>query len=151
MSSNGFALTLDIRPRRSPALAWCLVAVHAATLGVLLGVIPPGLPLFCLLVALGGSLGWSLWRQVFNVGTVTARLAANDSWQVDRGDGQWQRATLVGSFVHSWLVILNLKPIGSSAAFTILVPRGSIPTDTFRRLRARLRLASAQAGEGVRV
>ena len=52
---------------------------------------------------------------------------------------EWVLAELVGSsFSSTWLVVLNFK--GEGKHFTVILPADSLDSDTFRRLRVRLKV-----------
>ena len=57
----------------------------------------------------------------------------------EKSQSEWVLAELLGnSFVSSWLVVLNFK--GEGKRFTVILPADSLDSDTFRRLRVRLRV-----------
>lgn len=57
-----------------------------------------------------------------------------------KSQSEWVLAELLGnSFASTWLVVLNFK--GEGKHFTVILPADSLDSDTFRRLRVRLRVA----------
>jgi len=60
-------------------------------------------------------------------------------WALQTAQG-WQLAELLpSSFVSSWLMVLNFQ--GEQGRLTVILPADSLDSDSFRRLRVRIRLA----------
>lgn len=152
MSSTGFATTLRVRPRSSRRLAAVLGLVHFAALTILpLMAIPRWLT-----VLIGVLVVLSLYRAIHIHVLLKGRRAIREliletSGEVTLCDGGGREHTSVisaGSFVHPWVIILNLKLRGGEKRSLVLLS-DSIPADVQRQLRIRLRLAntSERAGE----
>lgn len=54
----------------------------------------------------------------------------------------WHEGEVIRAVVHPWIVLLTLRPHGRRWPFSLWIPADAVPTEPFRRLRARLRLES---------
>lgn len=130
-----------IEPGSQPRLAAWLLLLHAAmALVPWLARCPP--PLASTLTALV-TVGFCL-----NLGRVPGRhcrlqaLAMEDSGCRVRlaGEAGWQTAALgAGTRAYRDCVLLDLRLAGRRVGW--LLPRGAVPADSFRRLKARVRLS----------
>ena len=145
MSSKRFAAPLRLEPRPSRWLLAVLLIDHLGAVAALwpLSLLPTPLRvLLTLLILL--SLIWTLRRQGW-LGSVPAirRLTwqADGDWLLESGRGENLEAGLLpSSYVHPWLVVLNLHVEGERLTRSLTLWRDSLDPQSFRQLRARLKL-----------
>jgi toxin CptA len=143
MSSKRFATPLFLDIRRSRLLIAWIVAVHL--LGVSVAVLVP-LEWFWragIILAVAVSLLFSWKKFVFGQSRLSVRRLVWDAegdWYVVFPDGKEEDARLLpDSFVHPWLVILNLRMRQSGRVISVPFFRDSLDKDTLRKVRVRLR------------
>lgn len=119
------------------ALAWCALALLD---------IGPWLALSGLSLCLAHA-GWTLPRHIL-LGHPRAwralRLSAS-GWQLWREEGGWQPARLCGdSLALPWLIVLRVRLPGGLLTRSVCIPADSLPADTHRRLRLRLKFSRSR-------
>jgi len=158
MSSPKYAspLRFDINPSRILFAALCLLHVGAVAL-----VVPLALPLLlkiCFILIISASLlvcliqaGWikagmplaQLFPQL-----VEAVWDDNDQWLlIDKWNEEYRAQLLPTSYVHTRLAIINLRLQDQpwyGRHRTIILMNDNIDSETFRRLRIRLRWYASQ-------
>ena len=143
MSSAKYATPLTIEPRPSRWLLSLILFTHAGAIPVLLAlgewswllrlslIVP-------VLVSLWLALGKQGWRQT---PTGIRRLVwqTENDWQLELRNGETLSAELrPSSFLHPWLVILNLRVEGRRLSQSLVLACDSLDETTFRQLRVRL-------------
>jgi len=94
--------------------------------------------LVTVLASLWAALGKQGWRQT------PARIQrlvwqSENDWRLEsRGEGTLTAELLPSSFLHPWLMILNLRVEGRRLPVSVALPRDSLDATTFRQLRVRL-------------
>lgn len=147
MSSSRFGETVDIHIGRSKMLGGALIVVHAGAV-VLLGVTT--LPFWAQLL-IAASVLVSVWhafsRYVILRGAdaITGlHCDGTNQWRVRFRAGHSAPATILpSSYVHPWLVVLNLRINKRGRCRSSILLRDNIDAQAFRRLRVRLLLAKA--------
>ncbi|HET19484.1 MAG TPA: hypothetical protein ENO16_02610 [Chromatiales bacterium] len=129
---------LLLRPHRSPTLTTGILVIHG------LGVLSLWLSSLPALAALGVSLtlvtsamlAWNGMQQVEEL-----QWVAGETWRLVLADGKPRRALLDvhASLSLPWWATLAFRLEGGGR-LSIMLPRDSLPSDDFRRLRVRLRV-----------
>ena len=143
MSSARYATPLTIEPHPSRGLLALLLLAHAGAVVILLllNEWPWSVRLFLLVAVLASlwtTLGKQGWRQT------PARIQrlvwqTENDWRLEFSGGETLTAELLpSSFLHPWLVILNLRVEGRRLPVSVALPRDSLDATTFRQLRVRL-------------
>lgn len=143
MSSPKYATPLTLEPRPSRILLSLMLFAHGGAVAVLLALDewPWPVRLLLVMVVLAGlwsALGKLGWRRS---PTRIRRLVwqAENDWRVELGDGKMLTARLrPSSFVHPWLVVLNLRLEGRRLPYSLVLARDGLDATAFRRLRVRL-------------
>lgn len=135
MSSNGYALPLRIPVKTSPWLVGCLLIAHTGVAVIVLRLNAPG-GLTALLTLL------LLYSAYHYLRPMPARQAVVDLLLKDTGkvlvgfsNGEYCQAEILGdSYIHPWLVIVNLKLAGGGR-LSIPLLRDHVEEDQHRQLR----------------
>jgi toxin CptA len=143
MSSPKFATPLRLEPRLSRRLLLLVGFTHVGALGVVLSLreMPAYLQLF-----LVSGIVLSLWHTARQQGWLQQPAAircltwqADGDWLLETGAGETLAAQLLpSSYVHPWLVVLNLRLEDRRWPRSLVLLRDSLDETTFRRLRVRL-------------
>lgn len=140
-TNNPFLTTFRLPVKMSPILYRIVIILHIISLIlvwnnalsiltriILSGLITANFYVYCRKIRLSKS-----FKGVCNL-----ILNAEDEWQVKMQDGSTYNAILENHvFVHPWLTIFSLK-FNQRRQYFIFTPE-ILDTDTFRRLRVRLR------------
>ncbi len=158
MSSPKYASPLRFNIIPSRMLLFVLCMLHAGAAALLLPLALPLLLKFCFAVVISASLfvcllqaGW-VKRGMPPVRLYPTLVEAvwddNDQWLlVDKWQQTYRAHLLPTSYVHAHLAIINLRlqdQAWYSRYRTIIVLRDNLDSETFRRLRIRLRWYSSQ-------
>ena len=143
MSSPKYATPLILEPRSSRWLLLLMLFSHGGAIAVLLVLAEWPWParlwlLMAVLVSLWFTLGGLGWRRS---PTHIRRLTwqAGNEWRVELCNGELLMARLrPSSFMHPWLVVLNLRVEGQRLPRSLVLARDSLDATTFRQLRVRL-------------
>ena len=143
MSSPKYATPLILEPRPSRWLLSLMLFAHGGAIAVLLALQawPWPLRLFLVMAVLAGlcfTLGRLGWRRS---PTCIRRLIwqTENQWRLERCNGEILATRLQpSSFMHPWLVVLNLRVEGRRLPCSLVLARDSLDAATFRRLRVRL-------------
>lgn len=133
---------LHLQPQFSYQLAGWVFAIHLLAAGVTLSL--PGLADWSKAVLLGltGFSVWHTWRlhlvRSHPYAVQEATFYTPDNWRIHTPQGSRFAALDDSSFLHPWLCVLNLRS-QSGRMHTLLLMPDSVPPDTLRRLRVRLR------------
>jgi toxin CptA len=147
--SQKFANTLFCPLKPSRFLSAALTGVHlgAAVLVALLNVdfAPKVLWWLILMASLIHSVGTHGLRRL--PGAIRNLTAESDgTWTLETRDGTTASGCALRSrFVHPWLVLLTVQPLGQRLTRAVCVPADSLDPETFRQLRVRLLLQTAAA------
>ena len=148
MSSNVFAVTLDIRPRPSRILLISLLGIYTVTGILLLAWIPQWWAVVPALLILSASFTFNMQRHVGMSGKYAlSRLVwqSGGAWKIFGVGDQAESAELLpGVFVTRWLVVLNFRIGPDARKRSVLLCRDSLDETSFRRLRVRLRLEGSR-------
>lgn len=156
MSSEFTAFERPIKLRLQPS-KWIIIAIVLIHLGALSSLYFADihshiLLALCLLVLL--SLFNCYYRFIYlqGISPATGRYADlllndKDEWFISNKDRGMSLVTLSSeSYVHSALVVLNFKQ--GRAKRSVILTADTVPADTFRRLRVRLRFTLAEQHSG---
>lgn len=92
-----------------------------------------------LAAALVASLTHSLWRLGPGRYISALALSGDDAWSWRRaGDGAWEHAELLGSYLHPALIILRLRAGSGSRRLAILLTADTVAAEILRELRVRI-------------
>lgn len=142
MSSTRYATPLLVEPRPSlRLLSWVLIS-HSVFLGLVFWAMPLSMVLLgaCLCVSLSLL---TIWRRHFSRPSALyvrrATWHCDDAWALECGDGRCFPARLsLSGFCHTKLILLNFD-LGKWRRRTLLLTPDTLPPETLRRLRQRLR------------
>ncbi len=143
MSSAKYATPLTIEPRSSRWLLSLILFVHGGAIMVLLALDEwPWLLRLAIvvpvLVSFWFALGKQGWRQS-PIGICRLVWQLDNDWRLELRSGETLTAELrPSSFLHPWLVILNLRVKGRRLPQSLVLARDSLDDTTFRHLRVRL-------------
>lgn len=133
--------------RPAPWLAFVLLLVHAAIVGLLLFM---PLPPWVLTVLMGGvlvSAVHGVWRQALRQGpraVTQLKFSNREQLEIGRRDGSWQSGRILGSSTAGTLLtVLNIRLERQSWPMHVVVTGDSLEGDAFRRLRVWLRWGPA--------
>ncbi len=143
MSSPKYATPLILEPRPSRWLLLLMLFAHGGAVAVLLVLDEWSWPIrlflaVAVLVSLWFSLGRLGWWQS---PTRIRRLIwqTGNEWRLALSNGEILTARLrPSSFMHPWLVVLNLCVEGQRLPRSLVLARDSLDATTFRQLRVRL-------------
>jgi toxin CptA len=140
-------IKIDFRPSRQLALVLAIAHLGAAAAAASVD-IPVGMKALVLL-AIAGSLAWSLYGPVFlrsPQAIVAVELGEGRAAAFRTRRGDWHKAVIGDStFVAPWLTILVFRvPESRLARYAVILP-DSISAEDFRRLRVSLRWNMAEA------
>ncbi|MCF6210104.1 MAG: hypothetical protein L3J88_00475 [Gammaproteobacteria bacterium] len=143
MSSPKYATPLVLEPRPSRWLLSLILFSHGGAIAVLLALDEWPWPVRLLLVVVVLA---SLWFTVGGLGwrrspTRIQRLIwqTENEWRLELCNGEMLTARLrPSSYMHPWLVVLNLRVEGQWLPCSLVLARDSLDVTTFRRLRVRL-------------
>jgi len=145
MSSNGYALPLRLDIGASQQLRLSIIFVHAWAIFVVLGLSASNYIVALLLVLVLVSLCYYLYRYRVGGAHMPSSILLRDAGivRVEFLTGQGRRskrAEIRGdSYLHPWLVILNLR-FADGKRLSIPLPRDSLDHNQHRQLRVYLRL-----------
>jgi hypothetical protein len=134
------SFAVAIEPPANPRLAAIALGLHlAAAASPWLARVPPWLAAALTLFALAG-LASSLAAVPGPHGRLAGIRCNGREWSVRmHGDGGWQAAELgAGSRAFAGVAFVDVRAAGRRHAW--LLTRESVPPDSFRRLKARIRL-----------
>lgn len=147
MSSSRFAerVEFDIRPSR--LLGGALIVLHAGAVALVAAVTLP----FWAQLLLGAAVLTSLWQSIgrhvrlLHPNAITGLICDGAAqWWVRFRSGDTEPVTILPtSYLHSQLVVLNLRSTISGQVRSAILLGDNIDRTTFRRLRVRLLLAKA--------
>lgn len=141
---------LVVRLGRSPTLVALLLLMHV---GAWASIFLVPIPLYAkalVAIAIGISLRYSLSNHALRrgQGTVMAiELQRNDCAVHFAGVAQWTPCSLVGHFVHPWVVVLRLRVEGNRMPVNVVVVRSAAEEATFRHLRVWLKSIGWGSGD----
>lgn len=145
MSSTKYAQPLRLNPKPSRILISLLTVGHLGAIAVLF---PLALPLFVKLgiaAVLVVSLVIALRKQPGRTGEGGVQALtwkADGDWLLETAEGESLNATLHEStYVHPWLVVLNFRLEDKRGLISFALAPDALDADTFRELRARLKVA----------
>jgi hypothetical protein len=127
---------------RSRVLAGVLICVHLAAAALALAAAPRWEWRLAIALGVCASLAQTLRAQGWGSRPGMARVELERDGRVrvtDRRGREYHARLTRSTLVTPWIVILVLAAGGMSPARTLLVPRDSLPSDDFRRLRVWLR------------
>ncbi len=136
---------LVLRLESSSTLFFLLLLMHLGAWVSLLIVPMPWHVKALLVFAVGISLRESLTTHALRKGAdaVVAIELQKDQCALRRdAKAQWIPCTLVGHFVHTWIVVLRLRVEGRRRLITVVVLRGTVDETAFRYLRVSLNTIS---------
>lgn len=143
MSSTRYATPLVLEPRPSRWLISLSVFFHMGTLPLIVLFAEWPWPLRVMLMSvvllsLWLMLGKLAWRR--SPGYIQrAMWQTGKDWRLMRCDGRTLTAELQpSSFLHPWLVVLNLRVEGRRLPISLVLARDSLDAASFRQLRVRL-------------
>jgi len=142
MSSNGYELPLHLNIKVSRQLRLCLLLAHIWMMLVIMSLAVSITVKILFLAIVLASLCYYLFRARANATHLPISVLMKDSGRVlaEFSDGESKRAQIRGdSYLHPWLVILNLKFV-EGGALSIPLLRDSLAGDQHRQLRMYLRL-----------
>ena len=143
MSSPKYATPLVLEPRPSRWLLSLMLFAHGGAIAVLLALDEWPWPVRLLLVVAVlvslwftlGRLGW--WQSPTRIRRLIWQT--ENEWRLELCDGEILTARLrPSSFMHPWLVVLNLRVEGQRLPRSLVLARDSLDAMTFRQLRVRL-------------
>ncbi len=149
MSSTGYATPLNLELRPSWRLGAFLAVSHVGAAAALL---LTSLPWWAV-IGLASVIAASMMRLVTRFALFTDPRAIDHlewltggEWRLSSRDGTaFSGVLLPGTYLHPWLVVLAFR-VGRSRRNVVILP-DMLDSDTFRRLRVRLRL-TPQRNEG---
>jgi len=128
-------ITLELRRSRWQAAVLLALAVLASLVALFF---PHPLPLRAALLLLVWSIAFWAWRRL-TPPFAGLRLEADGTIQTAAtGQGFAPASILPGATVHPWLTVLRLE-LADGQRRALLVTKGSVNSDDFRRLRVFLR------------
>ena len=153
MSSTKYAQPLRLQPKTSRIFTGLLIAGHLGAAAVLF---PLDLPLI-LKVGIAVILMVSLvtaWRKqpgrTGEGGVQTLTWKADGEWLLESVTGESINATLHEStYVHPWLVVLNFRQADKRGLLSFVLAPDALPSETFRELRVRLKVAGNSVDEQI--
>ncbi len=143
MSSPKYATPLVLEPRPSRWLLSLMLFAHGGAIVVLLALDEWSWPVRLLLVVAVlvslwftlGRLGW--WQSPIRIRRLIWQT--ENEWRLELCNGEILTARLrPSSFMHPWLVVLNLRVEGQRLPRSLVLARDSLDAMTFRQLRVRL-------------
>ena len=143
MSSPKYATPLVLEPRPSRWLLSLMLFAHGGAIAVLLVLDEWSWPVRLLLVVAVlvslcftvGRLGW--WRSPTRIHRLIWQT--ENEWRLELCNGEILTARLrPSSYMHPWLVVLNLRVEGQCLPRSLVLARDSLNAMTFRQLRVRL-------------
>lgn len=136
---------LYLLPEASRQLIVFLLVTHLLAVTVILFM--PSLPWWSktLAVPVVAYSGWYYWRlhvsRSLPQSVLDVRFYATDNCLVHTQAGSAFAVLTDNSFLHPWVCVLNLRT-RSGKLHTLILPTDSLPTDTLRRLRVRVKFAT---------
>lgn len=137
------SVPLRLTPGRSRALAFWIVAVHAAAAASLtmLQAVPPILRGLLALVVVAGAIRAIRFHGLRTAaGAIVGTTLDNAEWRLDLCNGTEIRARLLSSFVHPKIIVVRLAA-DRGRRFALVLAADALPSEDHRRLRMRLRQA----------
>lgn len=120
------------------------MTIHAGALLLLWSLKMSGIPAAALAAALSISLYTSVRRHGLRKGPQAIRsfsLDEEDNCAIHRrGDDEGRPCVITRQFVQPWVTILMLRITGHRTSEALVLARDALDPDSFRKLRARLRL-----------
>lgn len=139
--SENYAQPLRLPLKSSRAFAGLLAAVHVGA-AACSWFTPLPAPLQ---LGIGALLAYSLYRTLTlhawrrAPGAVTAIEIRDGALALRRGaKTPWLAARVRAVFTHPWVVVLRLRCAGQLWPVNVVIPRGALSAEHFRRLRVRL-------------
>ena len=143
MSSPKYATPLILEPRPSRWLLILMLFAHGGAIAVLLALVEWPWPVRLLLVVMVlASLWFTMGKQGWRQSPTRIRhliWQTENEWRLALCNGEILTARLrPSSFMHPWLVVLNLRVEGRWLPRSLVLARDSLDATTFRQLRVRL-------------
>jgi hypothetical protein len=148
VSSHGFVSPIRLEPRASPLLALATIALHASAALLIASLLQSPLRVAALLLVAASLLSSSRKHLLRSAGPrITVLLWSQHAhWTLQMAGGARVTGKLLpGSFVHPWLTVLCFAT-GPLTRRSVVLVADSLPKDTLRRLRVRLRCQAPGAG-----
>lgn len=145
---NPFRDALELHPQPSRRLAALTLGAHGTAVIVVVAAALklPAIGLLLLPVAVSAMWYWRRQRYGSPADIVRLTCRADGSWRWQRADGRVGVGTLAASSVCTpAAVVLHLRRSDRWRSRAVLLLPDSLDPDSFRRLRARLRLAAGTA------
>ena len=144
MSFRKYATPLELTLKPSSIATWLYSFIVVLTL-LLIFFLPValGLQVLLLVSVVAGFVGILLneWQCLFKQSIKRIRWQEGNEWQLEYLANDKDEARLLGDSVNfSYLVILNFKVEGRRRIRSVSIFKDSLDSDTFRRLRVRLRV-----------
>lgn len=141
MSSKGYAAPLRLEPRRSRRLLSMILAAHTGGLAVAFLANIPGLLRLALGLWVVPSAFIAVRRHLGGRSVRQAIWEVDGGWSLIRADGLRVTAQLLPeTYLSPWLVVLRFRGCGVSWRPVLVLLPDSLDSETFRRLRVRMRL-----------